>query len=77
VHERVEGVEGICFIDDLRMVATMKNIHKVVKKLDACTGESSEWASRQNSQPKSECETVLFDSTKMPHHGLESGWTLT
>ena len=47
VEEEVQA-KGLSFIHDLRWVATMKSLNYVVKKLEACTAESIEWASRQD-----------------------------
>ena len=46
VEERVHGVEGLSFVDDLGWVATGKDENQVVRKLEACAAQSIEWASR-------------------------------
>jgi len=56
VQERVHGVEGLCFVDDLRWVATSKDVKQVVRKLEACAAESIQWASRRD---------LHFDPAKM------------
>jgi len=48
VEEGVQGVEGLSFVDDLGWVATGRNVHQVVRKLEACAGESIKWASRRD-----------------------------
>jgi hypothetical protein len=45
VEVRVECVEGLSFISDLGGVSTRKDVSQVVKKLEAYTAESTQWAS--------------------------------
>jgi len=48
--ERVQGVEGLSFVDDLGWVATGKHMNQVVRKLEASAVENIEWRSRRDIQ---------------------------
>jgi len=56
VEERVQGVEGLSFVDDIGCVATGKDVYQVVRMLEACSAESIKGASRRD---------LHFDSAKM------------
>ena len=55
VEERVAGIEGLSFVDNVRWVAIGSDVNQVVRKLEACARQSIDWAER------SELE---FDTTK-------------
>jgi hypothetical protein len=44
VEERVSGVEGLTFVDDVGWVATGGVVNEVIMKLDACARASNDWA---------------------------------
>jgi hypothetical protein len=55
VEERVWGVEGLSFVDDIGWVATGRDVNQIVSKLEACARESIDWAERWG---------LEFDTTK-------------
>jgi len=62
--ERVQA-EGLSFVDDLRWVATGKDVNQVVKQLQACAAENIEWASRRDLQfDTAKTEAALFTCRK-------------
>jgi hypothetical protein len=46
VGERVSGIEGLSFVDDVGWMATGSDVSQVVRKLQSCTRESIDWAER-------------------------------
>jgi len=56
----IQGVEGLSIGDDLWWVATWNEVNQVVKKLEACTPESTECASRQDDQFQSTMKEVAI-----------------
>ena len=60
-EERVQGVEGLAFVDTLGWVATGQDVNQVVRKLEACSPEGIEWASRRDLQfDTAQTEAALF-----------------
>jgi len=60
VEEGVQA-EGLSFVDDLGWVATGNDVNQVDEKLEACTAESIEWASRRDLQfDTAKTEAALF-----------------
>jgi hypothetical protein len=47
VEERVSGIEGLSFVDDVGWVATGSDVSQVVRKLESCARESIDWAERR------------------------------
>ena len=61
VEERVQGVEGLSFVDDLGWVATGRDVNQLVKKLEAYAAESIQWASSCDLQfNTAKMEAALF-----------------
>jgi len=42
--ERVSGIEGLSFVDDVGWMVTGGKVGQVVKKLESCARESIHWA---------------------------------
>jgi len=64
VEQRVEA-EGLSFVDDLRSVATGKDLNQVVQKLEGCAAESIELASRRDLHfDTAKTEAALFTRRK-------------
>ena len=62
VEERVQGIEGLSFVDHLGWVATGKDVNPVVRTLEACAAESIEWASRRDLQ----FDTAMTEAALFP-----------
>jgi len=60
-EQTVQGGKGLSFIYDLTCVATGNDANQVVLTLEACAGESIEWASRRDIQfDTAKTEAALF-----------------
>jgi len=44
VQEKVSGIEGLSFKDNVGWMATGSDIRQVVRKLESCARESIDWA---------------------------------
>jgi hypothetical protein len=66
VEERAQA-EGLSFVDDLRWIATGKDVNQVVRKLEACAAESIEWASMRDLQFDSAMKKAALFTQRIGH----------
>jgi hypothetical protein len=55
VEERLSGIEGLSFVDDVGWMATGSDVSQVVRKLESCARESIDWVEKRE---------LEFDTTK-------------
>jgi hypothetical protein len=61
VEERVSGIEGLSFMDDVGWMATRSDVSQGVRKLESCARESIDWAERRELEfDTAKTEAALF-----------------
>jgi len=63
LQQRVSGIEGLSFLDDVGWMATSADFSQVNRKLDSCASESIDWAGKRGARIRQRKNRASYLST--------------